>query len=53
MNRAQIADVIAKAAGSPSVGAVAEVIPAMADALDAALNGKTAKAAPAPEPIEE
>lgn len=44
MTRDEIAAILGDAVGNPSVGAVAEVIPAMADALDKALNPKADKA---------
>ena len=43
MTRDEIAAILGDAAGNPSVGAVAEIIPAMTAALDEALNGKPAK----------
>ena len=44
MTRDEIAAILADAAGNPSMGAVADTIPAMAAALDKALNPKTDKA---------
>lgn len=43
MNRADIEGTLREAAGHPTTGVVADIIPAMADALDAKLN-------PAPQP---
>lgn len=40
MNREQIAAIIGDAVGNPTSGAVAEVLPAIADAIDAELNPK-------------
>lgn len=40
MTKEQIAAIIANAVGNPSSGAVAEVLPAIADAIDAELNPK-------------
>lgn len=42
MNREQIAVVIGDAVGNPTSGPVAEVLPAIADAIDAKLNPKAA-----------
>ena len=42
MNREQIAAIIGNAVGNPTSGAVAEVLPAIADAIDAELNPKPA-----------
>ena len=40
MNRDQIAAIIAQAAGNPSSGAVADILPAIAAAIDSELNPK-------------
>ena len=40
MNREQIAAIIGNAVGNPSSGAVADILPAIADAIDAELNPK-------------
>ena len=42
MNREQIAAIIGNAVGNPSSGAVADILPAIADAIDAELNPKAA-----------
>jgi hypothetical protein len=38
LTREQIARVLAEATGAPSSGAVADILPALVDALDEALN---------------
>lgn len=38
MNKADIKAVVDQATGAPAVGPVAEIIPAIVDALDAAMN---------------
>jgi len=43
MDKAKIRQVIDGVTGDPGTGAVADVVPAIVDALDAALNGKAAK----------
>lgn len=40
MNREQIAAIVGNAVGNPSSGGVAEVLPAIIDAIDAELNPK-------------
>ncbi len=40
MDKAKIRQVIDGVTGDPGTGAVADVVPAIVDALDAALNGK-------------
>lgn len=41
MTRDDILKTLRAASGNPGVGPVAEILPALADALDAALNPKT------------
>ena len=43
LTREQIAQVLNEATGTPSSGPVAEVLPSLVDALDAALNPVPAK----------
>jgi hypothetical protein len=43
MNKADLRAIIDGVTGDPTNGAVAEVVPAIVDALDAALNGGPAK----------
>lgn len=49
MNAEQVAAVMARAVGEPSSGAVAEVIPVMAQAVAEALNPSEAATPEAPE----
>ena len=44
MTREQIEATLREAAGSPATGVVADIIPTLAAAVDAALNPKPAKA---------
>lgn len=44
MNRDEIFACLDKAAGRPTMGVVHDILPALADALDAQLNPKPAKA---------
>jgi len=44
LTREQIAGVLNEAAGAPSSGAVAEILPTLIDALDEALNPSPVKA---------
>jgi len=49
MDRQRILDILTKAAGDPTNGAVKDVLPDLADALDAALNPITKRVTTPPE----
>lgn len=52
MNKSEIQAIVDGATGAPDTGAVAAVIPAIVDALDAALNPKPTPPAKAKRVIE-
>lgn len=52
MNKADIQAVVDRATGAPGTGPVADIVPAIVDALDAALNPAPAPAGKAKRVIE-